>query len=464
MTNVNESHSTSPDDAPAIRLHDVGKGYRIYARPSDRLKQMLWRGRRAFYHEVRALSGINLEVRRGETLGIVGRNGSGKSTLLRILSGIIPPTEGTVAVRGRVAPLLALGAGFNPDFTGRENVFLNAAVLGLSQREIVDRFDAIAAFADIGDSIERPVCTYSSGMFARLAFAVAVCVDPEILVVDEILSVGDEAFGRKCFARIAAIKRAGATILFVSHSANLVLELCDRALLLEGGKIAAIGEPREVMRKYHSLLHTGTTTVRSMESEAASARIPARTTDSNERTVQTMGDDPHESHDAHDADDGGFDPSLIAHDPAEYPADGARFESLRIVGSAGRRLNRLRLHHEYRLEMRIRFDRDAEAVVFGFQFRNVAGVILAGLFCPPQALNFSARAGETVTVSFPIRMSLLPGTYFLTAGVRSTLADGFFHRLVDALPIAVDPDVRPVHMGYSAIDAGTPTITRSTTA
>ncbi|MDZ4753799.1 MAG: ABC transporter ATP-binding protein [Phycisphaerae bacterium] len=435
--------AAATDTTPAIRLRNIGKAYRVYARPSDRLKQMLWGGRRAFYHEVRALTGVDLEVSRGETLGIVGRNGSGKSTLLRILSGIIPPTEGTVDVRGRVAPLLALGAGFNPDFTGRENVFLNAALLGRSQKEIVARFDAIAAFADIGASLDRPVSTYSSGMFARLAFAVAVCVDPEILVVDEILSVGDESFARKCFGRIEAIKRAGATILFVSHNANLVLELCDRAMLLEGGKVAAIGDPREVMRRYHALLHTGTTTVRALERRdgASESALPAD--------------------EAFDADDGAYDRSLAAHDPAEYEADGARFVRLRVVGRDDRSLNRLKLHHQYRVEMTVHFERDAEAVLFGFHFRNAAGVNLAGLFHPPQAVNFSARAGETITVSFPIRMSLLPGTYFLTAGVRSTLGQGFFHRLVDALPIAVDPDRRPVHMGYTAIDADPPVVTRS---
>src|SRR5690348_2740583 len=217
----------------SIRVDRLSKRYEIYAQPAHRLKQMILpraqramrRSARTYFKEFWALRDVSFDVRRGETVGIVGRNGSGKSTLLQMICGTLHPTAGRISVGGRIAALLELGAGFNPEFTGRENVYLNAAVIGLSREEIDARFDDIAAFADIGDFMEQPVKTYSSGMYVRLAFAVAINVDPEILVVDEALAVGDELFQRKCFARIDAIRSKGATILFVSHSANAVVEL-----------------------------------------------------------------------------------------------------------------------------------------------------------------------------------------------------------------------------------------------
>lgn len=428
------------DAEPVIRLRGVGKSYRIYDRPIQQLWQVLRPGKR-YGHELHALEGIDLDVARGETLGIVGRNGSGKSTLLRIVSGIMKPTRGEVAVRGRVAPLLSLGAGFHPQFSGRENIRLNAAILGLSDAEIEARFDDIAAFADIGEALDRLVSTYSSGMFARLAFAVAVCVDPEILVVDEILSVGDEAFSRKCFARIEEIKSRGATVLFVSHSASLVLELCDRAVLLERGRLLAVDTPREVVRRYHALLYTGRAEVRRPEQEAVSSTPAASPVDASA--------------------EGRYDSGLVAHDPSEYPAEGARIERLQIVGSAGQPLNRLRLGRRYTLEIEIAFDRDAEGVVIGFHFRNAAGVPIAGLMHPPVRENCSVHAGERITLRLPFAMSLLPGTYFVTAGVRSTFADNFLHRLVDAMTVVVDPIERPIHQGYVSIEADPPSLERS---
>ncbi len=241
------------DELLAIRLRGVSKVYQVYAQPQDRLKQMLWRGRRRFYREFHAVHGVDLDVWRGETVGIVGRNGCGKSTLLKMICGLLEPSAGSVEVRGHVAPLLALGQGFNPDFTGRENVLLNAAILGLSDADIGERFDAIVAFADIGEFLDQPVRSYSSGMYARLAFAVAIHADPDVLVVDEILAVGDEAFTRKCFARIEQIKATGSTILFVSHSLNRVVELCDRGVLMDGGERMLTGDPKTVVSQYRRL-------------------------------------------------------------------------------------------------------------------------------------------------------------------------------------------------------------------
>lgn len=239
----------SPDIA--ISICGIGKMYRIYSQPQDRLKQMLWRGHRNYGREFWALRDVSFDVRRGETLGIIGRNGSGKSTLLQIIAGTLAPTEGEVSISGRVAALLELGSGFNPDFTGRENVFLNGSILGLSRTEMEMRFDDIAAFADIGDFIEQPVKLYSSGMLVRLAFAVQAQVQPDILIVDEALAVGDFAFQHKCMSKISSLQDDGVSILLVSHDTAAIKAHCSNAVMLEQGRIFSVGHPDKVTVDYY---------------------------------------------------------------------------------------------------------------------------------------------------------------------------------------------------------------------
>lgn len=236
----------------SITLRNVSKVYKRYHRPVDRLKEILLPGKfRA--EEFWALRDINLEIPKGETIGIIGRNGSGKSTLLQIIAGTLQPTTGEVQVNGRVSALLELGSGFNPEFTGRQNVFFNGRILGLSQEEIENRFDEIAAFADIGEFIDQPVKTYSSGMFVRLAFAVAVHVKPEIFIVDEALAVGDVVFQHKCMRRIKTLMDSGVTTLFVSHDSGAVKTLCNFAFMLNEGSIYTQGEPNSVFIEYMKL-------------------------------------------------------------------------------------------------------------------------------------------------------------------------------------------------------------------
>ena len=247
----------------AIKVENLSKCYQIYTQPRDRLKQFVLprlqriagKSPKQYFREFWALKDVSFEVKKGETVGIIGRNGSGKSTLLQMICGTLNPTGGSIQTNGRIAALLELGSGFNPEFTGRENVYLNGAVLGLTNDEIDNRFDDIASFADIGDFIEQPVKTYSSGMVVRLAFAVAVNVDPQILVVDEALSVGDELFQRKCFSRIEAIKKNGATILFVTHAGGTIVELCDHAILMDAGEKLAMGKPKTIVGNYQKLLY-----------------------------------------------------------------------------------------------------------------------------------------------------------------------------------------------------------------
>ena len=234
---------------PLLRLRHLSKCYRLYANPRDRLVESLWRGRKTLHREFWSLNDVSLDVARGETVGIIGRNGAGKSTLLQLITGTVQPTSGALEVHGRIAALLELGAGFNPDFTGRENVHLNAALLGLTPREIAQRYDSIVEFAELGEHIERPVRTYSSGMYMRLAFAVAAHVDADLLIIDEALSVGDAFFQQKCMRFLRRFQETGA-ILFVSHDTSAILGFCDRVVWLDQGRVRGIGPAKPIVEEY----------------------------------------------------------------------------------------------------------------------------------------------------------------------------------------------------------------------
>lgn len=257
-------------NTPAIKITNLDKCYQLYAQPKDRLKQFLWRGKRQFFKEFWALRNINFEIMPGEVIGIIGRNGAGKSSLLQLICGTLTPSHGEVTVNGRIAALLELGAGFNPEFSGRENVFMSASIMGLSDADIAERFDNIVEFSGVSDFIDQPVKTYSSGMYIRLAFSVAINVDPDILVVDEALSVGDGAFARQSFERIMDLKSRGKTILFCSHSLYQVEAICNRAIWLEKGEIKMIGDVESVTMSYqNSLLNQNENSSEQITTQAA---------------------------------------------------------------------------------------------------------------------------------------------------------------------------------------------------
>jgi lipopolysaccharide transport system ATP-binding protein len=414
----------------SIEARGLSKVYEVYARPSDRLKQMLWRGRRRFYEEFVAVRDVDLEVARGETVGIVGRNGSGKSTLLRMICGTLARSAGSLQVRGRVAPILALGAGFNPEFTGRENVLVNAAILGMPDAQVLERLDAIAAFADIGPFFDRPVKSYSSGMYSRLAFAVAIHADPDILVVDEILAVGDEAFNRKCFARIESIKQSGATILFVSHSPNMIVELCDRAVLMEAGERVLTAEPKTVLARYHRLLYAP-------KSQVTQVREEIRRLDRGEELGgpgSAVSPAPRGVA-ARAGDLGRFDPLLQPESTVEYAPCGARIRNPHILDETDRRVNVLVPGGWYTYAYEVAFDEDAFRVRFGMMIKLVTGFELSGQTThPPRDGVEHVAAGSVAQVRFRFQARLVPGVYFLNAGVLG-IRDGeagYLHRVLDA--------------------------------
>ena len=429
----------------AIKVENLSKCYQIYDQPRDRLKQfVLPRFQRAlgtaskqYFSEFWALNDVSFEVKKAETVGIIGRNGSGKSTLLQLICGTLNPTSGSIQIYGRIAALLELGSGFNPEFTGRENVYMNGAVLGLSREEVDQRFNDIAAFADIGDFIEQPVKTYSSGMVVRLAFAVAINVDPDILVVDEALSVGDELFQRKCFSRIEDIRARGATILFVSHSGAQVIELCDRAVLLDSGRKIAEGIPKKIVGQYHKLLYA-----------PAEKRVLLL------EQIRNLGLECEEGSSTTVAADGVtqewdsvceyFDPKLVPISSIEYESHGAYIESAHIVDLRGRQVNFLIAGNRYLYRYRVRFDRCAYNVRFGMLIKTLSGLELGGSQSSIELKDSltSVDAGTSYRVEFGFVAALNVGTYFMNAGVLGSTHgdDGYLHRLIDAAMFRVMPD------------------------
>lgn len=434
---------------PVISVRGLGKSFPVYAKPHHRLLQMMFPGgRQNWFREFRALNGVDLEIGRGETVGIVGRNGSGKSTLLQVICGTLTPTQGEVHVSGRIAALLELGAGFNPEFTGRENVYLNGTVLGLTRAEINAIFDDILAFADIGEFIEQPVKTYSSGMYVRLAFAVAIHVTPDILIVDEALSVGDEAFQRKCFARIDAIRDAGATVLFVSHSASTVVELCDRAILLDKGEVISSGTPRRVISNYQKLLYAPADKAAQVRDDILRERaeVPATGTPAPEPLAarQAVEDDRPQPY---------WEPGLRSESAVTYVEQGVSIIEPHMQTLDGRPVNNLVAGEQYVYTYQVRFDRLSTALRFGVMFRTITGVEVAGAASSvcADAIPF-AEAGQVAHVRFRFRCLLAPGTYFANAGVLGLTGEGedYLARIIDVFMFRVLPE--PTRLATGLVD------------
>ncbi len=395
---------------PAITIAAVSKCYQIYARPQDRLRQaVLPRLRhlfglspRQYFSEFWALHDIGFRIDRGETVAIIGKNGSGKSTLLQVICGTLTPTDGMVAVQGRVAALLELGSGFNPEFTGRENVYLNGSVLGLTRRQIDERFEAIVAFAEIGEFIDQPVKTYSSGMYVRLAFAVIVNVDADILVVDEALAVGDVFFAQKCMRFLREFQAEGGTLVFVSHSSAAVVNLCQRAVWLENGKVMMDGPAKEVSEAYH-----------------------ARSYGMHVTSSAAADDAGHEAQEvAEEITDRGDIRVFRFNAPTTAFGDGrAKITSVMLLGPDGQRLSRM----EGGENVRLRIEADAMAAIdspiVGFFFKDRLGQQLFGTntYLSGGGPRPPVRAGQRIRAEFAFRIPWLPvGSYT----VDVALADG----------------------------------------
>ena len=383
----------------AVSATKIEKRYKLYERNRDRMLDALGlSGKKERFKFHYALKGVDFEVKKGETVGIIGTNGSGKSTLLKILTGVLTPTAGEVQVNGRISALLELGAGFNMDYNGIENIYLNGTMMGFSKDEIDKKLDDILAFADIGDYVYQPCKTYSSGMFVRLAFAVSINIDPEILIVDEALSVGDVFFQAKCYRKFEEFKKKGKTILFVSHDLSSISRYCDRVYLLNNGEMIGNGSPKEMIDKYKQILAGGG---------------QAKIVETNENDV------------------------------LEYGNGKAFIKDFSITDSKGTKTNAVEKGTEYTVTMKVRIEEDIQGPIFACSVKNVRGVEITGTnTLVSKTFDESVKKGDEIEISFTQKMMLQGGEYLISLGVTGFENGEFtvYHRLYDILSINVISD------------------------
>ena len=406
----------------AIRVQDITKIYRLYNRQRDRLWESLGLDFKKNYKEKHALSHVNFEVKKGETVGIIGTNGSGKSTMLKLITGVLTPTSGQIQVDGRISALLELGAGFNMEYTGIENVYLNGTMIGFTKEEIDQRLQSIIDFADIGDYINQPVKSYSSGMFVRLAFAVAINIDPEILIVDEALSVGDVFFQSKCYRKFEDFKREGKTILFVSHDLSAISRYCDRAILLNQGDKVFEGTPKEAIDIYKKVLvdqfHKGTGTSDAVSGAGTDSQNPGQ------GSSKPMWKDMFPAN-----------PSLV-----EYGEKNAEIIDYGLYDEKGLPTSNFLKGSEFTVKMKIHARETVLEPIFAFTIKNLKGIEICGTNTTMEKIPVpTMKDGDEHVVTFTQKIDLQGGEYLLSLGCTG-YQDGMFrvfHRLYDVISLTV---------------------------
>lgn len=413
---MDDEKNLKMEEETAIQVKDVVKVYKLYDKMRDRVKDAFGLGR-GTYKLHYALNGVNMDVHKGETVGIIGTNGSGKSTILKIITGVLHPTSGEVTVNGRISALLELGAGFNPEYSGVENVYLNGTMMGFSEKEIDEKLPAILEFADIGDYVYQPVKTYSSGMFVRLAFAVAINIEPEILIVDEALSVGDVFFQSKCYHKFEEFKEMGKTIVFVSHDLSSIAKYCDRVFLLNKGTLLGVGSPKEMIDAYKQVL-VGQYKAGGSKGTTAEALDEAF------------------------ADASGTNPNAL-----EYGDGKARIEEYYLTDEHGTRTTTLLKGSEFTLHLKVKFQEKLTAPIFAFTVKNVRGTEITGTNTMlEKAFLDGVEAGQVKEVTFTQKADLQGGEYLLSLGVTGYDGDVFqvYHRLYDIINMTVVSDKNTV--------------------
>lgn len=435
----------------AIEVKDVKKIYKLYDKPSDRLKEAFGLSKQKKHKLHYALKGVSLNIYQGETVGIIGTNGSGKSTILKIITGVLNPTEGEVNVNGRISALLELGAGFNMEYNGIENVYLNGTMMGFSEKEIEAKLPDILAFADIGDYVYQPCKTYSSGMFVRLAFAVAINIEPEILIVDEALSVGDVFFQAKCYHKFEEFKKMGKTIIFVSHDLSSISKYCDRVYLLNQGELLGEGGPKEMIDAYKQVLvgqyavptkQESQDLLNDEELQRAAGQQAGKTGNSTNTKESGTNDTASQSLSGGQNPALGQNPNLL-----EYGTKQAEITEFYMTDDSGTRTTAVIKGSEFTLHMRVTFHDHVPAPIFAFSLKNVQGTEITGTNTMiEKAFLDSAEDGQTKDITFTQKMSLQGGEYLLSLGVTGYNGDTFevYHRLYDALNITVVSDKNTV--------------------
>ena len=428
----------------AISVKGVEKIYKLYNKPSDRVKEALGLTRKKKHTDHYALKGVDFDIKQGECVGIIGTNGSGKSTILKIITGVLHPTKGEVTVNGRISALLELGAGFNMEYNGIENIYLNGTMIGFSEKEIDEKLQDILDFADIGEYVYQPVKTYSSGMFVRLAFAVAINIEPEILIVDEALSVGDVFFQAKCYHKFEEFKEMGKTIVFVSHDLSSISKYCDRVVLLNKGKKLGEGSPKEMIDTYKRVL-------------VGQYELPDDSQD-----VNLLNDEEIRSKAAYKKKEGTADsgatgskqsagnPGLngaMNPDALEYGSKKAEIEEYYLTDKNGTKTTAVIKGQEYTLHMKVRFLEDCPAPIFAYTIKNIRGTEITGTnTMVEKAFLEPVTAGSVMNVEFKQSMTLQGGEYLLSLGVTGYEGNDFtvYHRLYDVLNMTVISDKNTV--------------------
>lgn len=424
----------------AIVVDHVSKVYRLYDKPIDRMKEALGFGNKKYSREYYALNDVSFSVQKGETVGIIGENGAGKSTILKIITGVLNPSSGSIEVNGRISALLELGAGFNMEYSGVENVYLNGTLIGFTREEIDRKLDSILAFADIGDFIYQPVKTYSSGMFVRLAFAVAINIDPEILIVDEALSVGDAFFQVKCYHKFEEFRQQGKTIVFVTHDLSSVNKYCDRVVLLNKGNKLAEGNPREMIDLYKRVI----------AGEENPFENNASHQDKNSADNGDQGNyDDGDKNWPEAEDEGETWRQSMEENPhySSYGSGAARIIDYCVLDRKGRITNVLNAGEEYTVRMKVRFHRDISEPVFALTIRNKQGTEICGTNTMYEDINTgNVSEGDERIVSFTQRMTLRGGEYMLCFGCVGFSGGDFevYHRLYEICLIHVVSDKETV--------------------
>ena len=439
----------------AIHVEGLNKVYRLYDHNRDRLFDSLGLARKKRYREHFALNNVDLDVYQGECVGIIGTNGSGKSTILKIITGVLNPTSGAVQVNGRISALLELGAGFNYEYNGIENVYLNGTMIGFSEKEIDEKLQDILDFADIGDYVYQPVKTYSSGMFVRLAFAVAINIDPEILIVDEALSVGDVFFQAKCYHKFEEFKKQGKTILFVSHDLSAISKYCDRAVLLNQGVKLGEGSARDMIDIYKQVL------VGQYELPAGDKKANLAADEDIRKAAAGKPDSPEGERDPAGAagpaqggvpepqdgpgtqPDGGKPVPGINVQALEYGTKEAEILEYYMTDGAGLRTSAILKGEVFTLHMKVKAHKDLPAPIFALSIKNIKGVEITGTnTMVEKSFLESVAAGDVLTVTFTQKVRLQGGEYLLSLGVTGYEGDAFtvYHRLYDILNLTVISD------------------------
>ena len=405
----------------AISVQGVSKIYKLYDKPIDRLKEAVSLTHKSYHRDFFALSDISFEVKKGETVGIIGTNGSGKSTILKIITGVLSPTTGTAEVSGNISALLELGAGFNSEYTGLENIYMNGTMMGFSRQEMERRMDDILRFADIGDFVNQPVKTYSSGMFVRLAFALAINVDPEILIVDEALSVGDVFFQAKCYRRMEEMMKNGTTILMVSHDMGSIIKYCDKVVLLNRGHFVAQGEAGKMVDLYKKILANQTDELAEalIEEKKEALGLPVEAAVSDKRMKDRMNLNP---------------------EVQEYGDGRASFEDFGTLDARGNVTNLLLKGEMFTIRERVRFHAPIENPIFTYTLRDKKGTDITGTNTLFEGTEIKpVKDGDVYTVSFRQKMNLQGGEYLLSMSCTG-YENGehvVYHRLYNVLSLTV---------------------------